>query len=199
MTPVHWGTVEILEIPPYSDEEARAVWFDEDELASISADAFQTVKDLVPDDSWKSTQEGEKRAEEDERCIRGLEEMTVKGSYARIIAKLRMDSAVLEEQKRQRQRGIWNENYVAKASQLQSRQHVRRALALAKEDQDKADEILERRRREESSASNETNADQSDGPWFRRRRSATTSPDHKKSPTRRVGRAMKRMFGLTKE
>ena len=43
MSSVHWGNVEVLEIPQYTEEDEKAVWYDDYELDEISNDAVRTV------------------------------------------------------------------------------------------------------------------------------------------------------------
>jgi len=161
MPPVHWGTLEIVEIPPYTEEEAKKVWYDDDELEKISCDVFDSVRVMT-------VQQSHDNVKDSDDCSRGLEGMTAQGSLARIVAKLSMDSVVLEEQRRQRERGIKDDEALARAAQTESEKHVHRAATLGLQDQKSADEILNRKR-ELPKVDLEQNVTIVKQPWFRRR------------------------------
>lgn len=148
MSPVTWGTVQVAEIPPYSDEEAKEVWYDDKELQDIASIMWKTVELLNLDKPPPANNE-----EPIDRCTRGLEEMTLRGSLARIVAKYSMDRAVLEEQKNQRAKGIHDAEALANASKAESEVQVHKARAFALRDQEYADRYLNRSR---ESANNES-------------------------------------------
>ena len=141
MAPVQWGNVDIVEIPPYTYEEAKAVWYDEDELEKICSTVWETVGKISTDQVPPIKHH---QHDEDEPCVRGLEEFSVRGSLERLVAKCRMDVAVLEEQHAQRAKGISDAEAIARVSRLESQRHVDKAVAYAKMDQESADKYLNR-------------------------------------------------------
>jgi hypothetical protein len=143
---IQWGNVDIVEFDEYSVEEAKKVWYGENEIATISYDAFQ----LASQQNLKSSQ-SQKRGtpEQDQDSMRGLELMTGRRSIGRrSIGQLRnqtsVGKAVLDEQLRQRTMGFYDEGLIAIVSRAESHQDICRALELGREDQESADEILER-------------------------------------------------------
>ena len=133
---IHWGNVDIIEFDEYSDEEAEMVWYSENELASIGRDAFQ----LASHPHLNSSQNRQRGSpEKDQHSMRGLEAMT-----GRFRSQTSLGKAVLDEQLRQQTMGFRDEGLIALVSRSDSSRHVRRALELGREDQESADEILER-------------------------------------------------------
>lgn len=140
MSSVHWGPVEVLEVPQYTNEEEKAVWYDDNELEAISNDAVRTV-------TWISRDPERKFWDEcDQTTPRGLEEMTAHGIRSRINAKLAIDAAVMQEQKRQKEQGIRDDEAIARAAKTISEPHVEKAVALGLKDQACAESIHHRHR-----------------------------------------------------
>ena len=139
---IHWGSVDIVEFEEYSDEDARKVWYDDSELGSICYAAFHLAchPDLL--DASQSLERGSHV--QDQESMRGLETMTVQGSISKLRSQASLGKAVLDEQLRQRSMGFCDENLLAIVSRSKSYRDVRRALELGREDQESADEILER-------------------------------------------------------
>jgi hypothetical protein len=144
---IQWGNVDIVEFDEYSVEEAKRVWYGENEIASISYEAFC----LASHSGLKKSSQSQKRGtrEQDQDSMRGLELMTGRRSIGRrSMGQLRnqtsVGKAVLDEQLRQRTMGFHDEGLIAIVSRAESHQDICRALELGREDQESADEILER-------------------------------------------------------
>ena len=138
---VQWGDVQIVEFDQYSHEEAKRVWYGENELASICCDALQMASHPTLNSS-QSRKKGSR--EKDQDSIRGLEAMTKRGSIDRLRSQTSVRNAVRDEQLRQQTMGFCDEGLISLVSQSESHRDVRRALELGKEDQESADEVLER-------------------------------------------------------
>lgn len=188
---VHWGTEDILEVPEFSLEEARDIWYNDFELAVIGNDAVQLAMTPSP----KSSKTRKQSKPVDNHSMRGLEIMTVEGTLERLKAKVGI-AAVLDEQERQRATGVRDEAAIALIACAQSLADVHRALALGLQDQERADEILERVR--ESPPGGQSPTTTKEGAWFRRK-SASTAPVISKRPPVGVSRTMKRLFSRSKE
>jgi hypothetical protein len=180
MARVQWGTVDIAEIPPYTDDEAQEIWYNGDELDRIASVLWDTVNS-----------KNIKHKEEEEHCTRGLEDMTVTGTMQRLIAKYSMDAAVLEEQRNQREKGIRDEEALARASRAESERHAHKAVEFGKKDQESASEYL--KPIQEPSTTKPTSVDQK-RPWFRR--GSCKARECKRHPRVRLGLSVRRMFGM---
>jgi hypothetical protein len=135
MSPVHWGTVDIVEIPPYTEEEAKDVWYDGQEMQHISSTLWKTVDQLNRERAPLNESK-----DDDDHCTRGLEEMTTRGTLARLMAKYSIDQAVFEEQKKQKERGTKDARALANASIAESKRYVHKALEYGVRDQESAEE-----------------------------------------------------------
>lgn len=188
MSPVTWGAVEVAEFPQYTDEEAKAVWYDVDELDDIASLMWQTVN-LEQVNTDKSAKK------DDETCTRGLEDMTVQGSLARLIAKYSMDVAVMEGQKKQKETGIYDEEALAEAAAKESRQYVEKAIAHGLKDQEFAERYLGRAQAS-SGHTNDSKAT-SGHHWFPGVHAG--GGESKKTPRRGLGLLLRRIFTKTKK
>jgi hypothetical protein len=139
---IHWGNVDIIEFDEYSDEEAKEVWYDDNELGSISCDAFHLASH--PDLLSSSQSHIRGSHAEDQDSMRGLEEMTVRGSIGRLQGQASVRKAVFHEQLRQQSMGFCDPTLISIVSRAESFLDIRRALELGREDQESADEILQR-------------------------------------------------------
>lgn len=184
MSPVRWGTVDVAEIPQYTDEEAEATWWGAEELETIGSTMWDTVSKFNQEETSKNPHA------EDEYCIRGLEDMTVRGSIARLVAKYSMDLAVLEEQKIQKEKGIRDEEALARASRVESERYVNKAIEFGKKDQESANIYLNRA--QEPSTAKPPPAEKQ--PWFRRE--SWKRRESKKHPGVRIGLSVRRIFGM---
>ena len=198
MSPVSWGNVAVYEIPQYTEEEAKEVWYDEEELENISSIMWRTVQQLNDDEVAREKNQAflEGTIDGADQCTRGLEDMTVKGSLAKLVAKYGMDLAVLEEQKNQREKGVRDEEALAQASRAESRRHISKAIALGKKDEESAAMYLNRRPQPESTTSaGETGTKKR--AWFRRRKSQQNGDLRDISPGV-IGGSMRRLLGMKK-
>lgn len=190
MPPVQWGTVDIVEFPPYTDEEAQAVWYEPEELEKIISNVWETVNKLNHEPEGRQDSHN---LEDDENCIRGLEEMTVKGSLGRLVAKYSMDLAVLEEQKSQTEKGVKDEEALARASRAESQRHVNKAVEYGKQDQEMADKYLNRG---QEPLTTKPMLPEKRQPWFRRRGTWKGKPEYKRRPRASVGLSLRRILGM---
>ena len=184
MSPVHWGTVDIVEIPPYTEEEAKYVWYDGQEMQHISSTLWKTVDQLNRE---RAPLNGSK--DDDDHCTRGLEEMTTRGTLARLMAKYSIDQAVFEEQKKQKERGTKDARALANASIAESNRYVHKALEYGFRDQESADEYLNR-----PSASTETTSSPQKNPWFKRMR--RRGRECRSRPGMATGMSLRRLLGM---
>jgi hypothetical protein len=183
MARVQWGTVSIAEIPQYTDDEAQAIWYDNQELEKIASHMWDTVNN-------------KNEHEEEELCTRGLEDMTIKGTMERLVAKYSLDLAVLEEQKNQRDKGIRDEEALARASRAESELHVHKAVEYGKRDQESAFKYHYIKPVQEPSTTKPSSADTGRQPWFRRRSCKGRECTGTRHPRVELGRSVRRIFGM---
>jgi len=138
---IQWGDVQIVEFDEYSHEEAKRVWYGENELASICCDALQMASHPTLHSS-QSRKKGSR--DKDQDSMRGLEAMIGRGSIDSLQRQASVRQTVLDEQLRQRTMGFCDEGSISLVSRSESHHDVRRALELGREDEESADEILER-------------------------------------------------------
>jgi hypothetical protein len=182
---IQWGDVQIVEFDEYSHEEAKRVWYGENELASICCDALQVASHPTLHSSQRSRKKGSR--EKDQESMRGLEAMTGQGSNERLRSQASVRKTVLDEQRRQQAMGFCDEGLISLVSRSQSYHDVCRALELGREDEESADAILERVR-ESPSVVPTTNSSKE-----QKRVRGSTKHAHTK-----VGQRMMRFFGRGK-
>ena len=138
---IQWGSVDITEFDEYSDDEAKEVWYDDNELGAISYEALR----LASQPNLTTSQSHMRGSHaEDHDSMRGLEEMTVRGSIGRLQGQASVRKAVFHEQLRQQSMGFCDPTLISIVSRAESFLDIRRALELGREDQESADEILQR-------------------------------------------------------
>jgi hypothetical protein len=126
---------EIRHIKDFTEEEKESIWMTVSDYQINRAMMKTTVSMMM---------KGERIAEDDEDfCMRGLEMRTRAGARMRSRNKLRVRSAVLNEQDLQHDEGFCDPQYIAMACIEESREGREEAVLRAKYDEESIQSFLD--------------------------------------------------------
>jgi hypothetical protein len=108
------------------DEEVAAVWYEKKGYEAIKSNIIPTLRKMI---------KREKIEENNKYCVRGLEYLTLKGAKQRQQNKRQAVTAVLNEQKRQRDEGLQDDELLAKTFRDTSYHCQDEACAIGLEDE----------------------------------------------------------------
>ena len=94
-----------MKLHEYTPAEWSACWYHQEEYDAITKECFRIVRKIEKGEPINSRK----------YCVLGLEKMTSVASDQRQLDRLNMYLAVLEEQHRQLEQGVYNAKRIAKA------------------------------------------------------------------------------------
>jgi hypothetical protein len=124
----------IPHISDLDDEEVAAVWYEKKGYDAIKSKTISTLRKMM---------KREEIEENNRHCVRGLEYLTLKGAQQRQHNKRQAVTAVLNEQKRQRDEGLQDDELLSEAFRNASSHCQDAACAIGLEDEAEIKKQLE--------------------------------------------------------